>query len=61
MAGKKPGKDTKHPSTHAPAAAAKPAGDAKAALLAVSTKATPEDAKKATIFACIVRGWTEHS
>jgi hypothetical protein len=47
MTTKKPAKGT-----HKPPAAA--AGDAKAALLAVSTKATPEDTKKAVIFSCIV-------
>jgi hypothetical protein len=55
MTGKKPGKDTKHSSTTTqPAAAAKPAVDAKAALLAVSTPATPDDTKKAAIYACVV-------
>jgi hypothetical protein len=44
MTGKKPGKGT-HKTVP---------GDATAALLAVSTKATAEDTKNATIFSCVV-------
>jgi hypothetical protein len=58
MAGKKSGKSGKKPSTSAsavnPEALAAAAGDANAALLAVSMAAAPDDAKNEAIFLCIV-------
>jgi hypothetical protein len=58
MKDKKAGKGGKKPShpfkSLQPATLAAAAGDAKAALMAVSTTAAPDDAKKEAIFACIV-------
>jgi len=46
--------ESKPPETTSPLQEAAQAGDAEAALLAVSTSAAPDDAKKAVIFNCIV-------
>ena len=48
-----------NPPDETPLAQAAAAGDAQAALLAVSTSAAPGDAKKAVIYNCIVLNFTE--